>query len=128
MSFRALEGFGEVFYFPASMACFGFFKGMYDANIFASIYEVIHPRARATAAGVMNAVGWMGGALAPLIIGWIVWNAGSGNEVAAMSRAVAMGGIVYLTAASLLLMGVILFVRRDAERLQNRLGSTDVAQ
>ncbi len=111
----------------AAMACFGFFKGMYDANIFASIYDVIHPRARATAAGVMNSVGWMGGALAPAIIGWVVSNAGAANEVAAMSRAVAMGGIVYLAAASLLLVGAAVFVRRDAQRLQKRLETPDVA-
>jgi len=111
-----------------AMACFGYFKGMYDANIFASVFDVIHPRARATAAGIMNSVGWMGGALAPLIIGWVISNAGSAGEVAAMSRAVAMGGIVYLAAASLLLAGIVLFVRRDVERLQKRTEKADVAQ
>lgn len=112
----------------AAMACFGYFKGMYDANIFASVYDVIHPCARATAAGIMNSIGWMGGALAPLIIGWIVSNAGSAGEVAAMSRAIAMGGIVYLAAACLLLAGMVLFVRRDVERLQKRMEQDNVAQ
>ncbi len=110
-----------------SMACFGFFKGMYDANIFASMYDVIHPGVRATAAGVMNAVGWMGGALAPLIIGAVVQHVGPAAEVAAMSRAVAMGGIVYLAAASLLLFGSVALVRRDAARLKERMESADVA-
>ncbi len=97
----------------ASMACFGFFKGMYDANIFASLYDVIHPRSRATAAGVMNSVGWMGGALAPVIIGGIVTRAGAAQEVAAMSRAVAMGGIVYLAAAAVLFVAATVFIRRE---------------
>jgi MFS family permease len=111
-----------------AMTCFGTFKGMYDANIFASVYDVIHPGARATAAGIMNSIGWMGGALAPVVIGWIVSHAGPAGEVAAMSRAVAMGGIVYLAAACLLLAGMVLFVRRDVERLQKRMEKGDVAQ
>ena len=41
---------------------FGVFKGLYDANIFASLYDVIRPEARATAAGILNMVGTYGGA------------------------------------------------------------------
>jgi len=110
----------------AAMTCFGFFKGMYDANIFASVYDVIHPRARATAAGVMNSVGWMGGALAPLTIGLVASHAGSANQVAAMSRALGMGGVVYLAAACLLLIGLVHSVRRDVERLRRRMETPDV--
>ncbi len=99
-----------------AMTLFGFFKGMYDANIFASIYDVIHPRARGTAAGVMNAVGWTGGALAPAAIGWVVSRAGPAGEVAVMSRALATGGTVYLVSAAVLLTGIVFFVRRDVER------------
>ncbi len=104
-----------------AMTLFGFFKGMYDANIFASVYDVIHPKARGTAAGVMNAVGWTGGALAPAVIGWVVSRAGPAGEVAVMSRALATGGTVYLVSASVLLIGIVLFVRRDVERLRARL-------
>ena len=50
----------------------GFFKGLYDANIFASVFDVVRPEARGTAAGFMNAVGWLaGGGSAPLVIGII---------------------------------------------------------
>jgi len=34
-----------------SMSCFGLGKGLYDSNIFASIYDVIDPRTRASVAG-----------------------------------------------------------------------------
>ncbi len=107
-----------------SMTCFGFFKGMYDANIFASIYDVIHPRARGTAAGVMNSIGWMGGALSPLIIGMIVTRAGPSQEVAAMSRAVATGGVVYVVAASILFLAAAAFVRKDTEILRQRISES----
>jgi hypothetical protein len=40
------------------MIGFGYFKGMYDANIRASLHDVAPPERRATAVGVMNALGW----------------------------------------------------------------------
>jgi MFS family permease len=52
-----------------AMTIFGLSKGLYDSNIFASLYDVIAPRARASAAGLMNTVGWGGGALGPLAVG-----------------------------------------------------------
>ena len=53
-----------------ALTCWGFFKGLYDANIFASVFDVVRPEARGTAAGFMNAVGWLaGGGSAPLVIG-----------------------------------------------------------
>ena len=39
----------------------GFCKGIYDANIFASLFDVVRPEDRGTAAGLMNTVGWTGG-------------------------------------------------------------------
>ena len=39
----------------------GFFKGLYDANIFASAFDVVPPAARGRAAGFMNMIGWLAG-------------------------------------------------------------------
>jgi MFS family permease len=50
------------------MAGFGFFKGLYDANIFAGLYDVVPTRRRGSAAGVLNSLGWLGGGFAPLLI------------------------------------------------------------
>jgi MFS family permease len=50
------------------MCGFGFFKGMYDANIWASLYDVVTPERRATALGIMNSIGWLGGGIAPVAI------------------------------------------------------------
>jgi hypothetical protein len=41
-----------------AMTCFGICKGFYDSGIFASLYDAIEPRARGSAAGLMNTVGW----------------------------------------------------------------------
>ena len=87
-----------------AMTAFGFCKGAYDAGIFASLYDVVPAGSRATAAGVMNTVGWTGGALGPLYAGWMAKHAGQGSEVANMSLAGALGSVVYVAAALLLFL------------------------
>jgi len=91
----------------AAMTAFGLCKGCYDSGIFASLFDQIEPRARASAAGIMNTVGWGGGALGPLFVGWATQAAGKEGEVEAMSRAIATGGIVYLVCAALLVAAML---------------------
>lgn len=93
----------------------GFFKGLYDANIFASAYDVIRPELRGTAAGFMNTVGWLGGAgTAPIIIGMIAQRSNLGVAITATS-------IVYVLAAVLLVTGALFTVQRDSQRMQTSL-------
>ena len=51
-----------------AMSGFGYFKGLYDANIWASLCDVVRLERRATAVGVMNAIGWLGAGIAPVAI------------------------------------------------------------
>ena len=107
----------SVFLLLVALTLWGFFKGLYDANIFASVYDVIRPEARGTAAGFMNMVGWLGGGgTAPVIIGYIAQGRG-------LSFAIAMASIVYIIAAGLLLTGVLFFVRGDAARMQTEVAT-----
>ncbi|HVW11599.1 MAG TPA: MFS transporter [Bryobacteraceae bacterium] len=79
-----------------ALTLWGFFKGLYDANIFASVFDVIRPEARGSAAGMMNTVGWLGGGgLAPLAIAWL-------SGIYGLGGAIAMAAIVYVVAALLL--------------------------
>lgn len=95
-----------------ALTAWGFFKGLYDANIFASVYDVVRPEARGTAAGFMNTVGWLGGGgTAPIVIGLIAQRTDLGFAIATASG-------VYIFAAILLVSGILLFVRRDADRMQ----------
>jgi sugar phosphate permease len=95
----------------------GFFKGLYDANIFASVFDVVRPEARGTAAGFMNAVGWLaGGGSAPLVIGIIA-------QRQSLGLAIALASTVYVAAGLLLLTGIVFFVKRDAERMRIELSS-----
>jgi MFS family permease len=99
----------------AALTMWGLFKGLYDANIFASVFDVVRPEARGTAAGFMNAVGWLaGGGSAPLVIGIIA-------ERESLGLAIALASTVYIAAGLLLLVGVVFFVKRDAERMRAEL-------
>jgi MFS family permease len=97
-----------------AMTAFGLCKGFYDSGIFASLFDAVEPRARGTAAGLMNTVGWGGGALGPVFVGWVSKYGARATEVENMSDAIAFGGVVYLVAAALVACAVVLFVgRRD---------------
>ncbi len=96
-----------------AMTIFGLCKGLYDANIFAALYDVVEPRARATAAGIMNTVGWGGGALGPIAVGLATKYGRHARDVDNMSEAIAFGGVVYVVSAVLLLVAVFVFARRD---------------
>lgn len=95
-----------------ALTAWGLFKGIYDANTFASVYDVVRPEARGTTVGFMNLMGWMaGGGSAPVIIGYIAQRRN-------LSTAIALSAGVYVAAAVLLLIGILIFVRRDVERLK----------
>jgi MFS family permease len=96
-----------------AMTIFGLCKGLYDANIFAALYDVVEPRARATAAGIMNTVGWGGGALGPIAVGVATKYGRHARDIDNMSEAIAFGGVIYLVSAALLVLAVFVFARRD---------------
>ncbi len=103
---------GDVTTLLLSMTLFGLCKGFYDSNIFASLYDAIEPQARATAAGLMNTVGWGGGALGPLTVGWVAKHGRHLNEIENMSEAIAFGGLIYLLGAGLLFGAILLQAKR----------------
>ena len=88
----------------AAMAGFGYFKGLYDANIWASLHDVVPAERRATAVGLMNAVGWIGGGFAPVAIAIAAQRYG-------MSAAISASSVVYLVVGVLLVFGTARFMR-----------------
>jgi MFS family permease len=86
-----------------AMIAFGLCKGLYDSNIWASLYDVIEPRSRATATGIMNTVGWSGGALGPLFVGFMMKYGHEATASANMSQAIGIGAAVYVTMGAVLL-------------------------
>jgi MFS family permease len=96
-----------------AMAAFGFCKGFYDSGIFASLFDGIDPGARGTATGLMNTVGWTGGALGPLFVGFMAKHGSRGTELENMSDGIAAGAIGYIVCAILLGIAIIM-ARREA--------------
>ena len=94
-----------------AMTFFGICKGLYDSNIFASLYDFIEPRARGTAAGLMNTVGWGGGALGPLLVGWMAKHGSAASEMENMSNAISRCGALYILGAALLIVGIVRFTK-----------------
>ena len=82
-----------------AMIAFGYFKGMYDANIFASLYDVVDVRRRAAAAGILNSIGWLGGGLAPIAVA-------KASERYGMSACISATCAIYFGIACLLVWGV----------------------
>ena len=85
-----------------SLTLWGFFKGLYDANIFASVFDLVPPEARGRAAGFMNMIGWLaGGGTAPVAVGIVAqrWSLGG---------ALTLASIVYVAAAMLLALAMAL--------------------
>lgn len=100
----------------AGMTLFGICKGLYDSNIWASLYDVIEPRARGTATGLGNTVGWAGGALGPVFVGLFTKYGHHATAIANMSAAIAWGGAIYLVCGVALVAGALLLAPRDKLR------------
>jgi len=97
-----------------ALTLWGFCKGMYDANIFASMFDVVRPEARGTAAGFLNSAGWLGGGgSAPVVIGFIARDRG-------LSAGITAASTVYLLACALLLIAAVFFVKKDIWQLQTK--------
>jgi MFS family permease len=87
----------------AALTGFGYFKGLYDANIWASLHDVVPPERRASAVGFMNSVGWIGGGVAPVAIA-------AASERFGMGACISANSIIYLLIAIILLYGVRRYV------------------
>lgn len=89
-----------------AMGLFGVFRGMYDSNLFAALFDVIEPRYRASSMGIMLAFGFIIGALAPIILGWI-------KTVAGLEAGIALLSIFYLVGAILIFIGLKFFFHKN---------------
>lgn len=90
-----------------AMVGFGLFKGLYDANLWAALYDVAPRQRRGSAVGVMNSLGWLGGGAAPVLIAIATQRYG-------MSAALSATAGIYLCAGVSLLVGAHLSDRFHA--------------
>ena len=89
-------------------ALFGFATGVYDSNIYASLFEVVKPRYRAAAVGVFGCGGSVIGASGPAVLGWM-------NAHFSMSSGMASLSVFALAGAVVIGVARIFFFERDRE-------------
>ncbi|HVC91721.1 MAG TPA: MFS transporter [Acidobacteriaceae bacterium] len=95
-----------------ALICWGFFKGMYDSNIFASAFDVVPIESRGTVSGLMNCVGWLlGGGIAPALVGFLA-------VYISLGHAIAWSATFYALAGILLMLTMRYFLDNDIDRLQ----------
>ncbi len=94
----------------AGLFLFGLAHGVYDSNMFASLYDVIKPRYRASSTGFMCCGAFLVGAVAPKLIGAMM-DAGITvkNCLASLSGA-------YFCGALTVLVTISLFLKKDYEQ------------
>ena len=91
-----------------AMGLFGLARGVYDSNQFASIFDVIAPRYRASAMGVMLSAAFIFGAIAPVVLGIV-------KDCFTMSAGLAALSVFFLIGAGFILLARTVFLERDYE-------------
>lgn len=90
-----------------AMTAFGLCKGLYDGNIWASLYDVVPASRRASAVGLMNMIAWLGGGLGAYAIG------AAAVRGVTMSAAISSTAVIYVGVAALLLFAGLRSATRD---------------
>ena len=88
------------------LAGFGFFRGGYDSNLFAALFDVIEPKYRSTATGIMLSVAFIIGSLSPVILGWI-------KEAVDLGVGIALLGFVYSLSAIIIIIATKSSFQKD---------------
>ena len=89
-----------------ALVLFGLCRGVYEANLWASLYDIIDIRYRSAATGFTLAFGLVIGALAPYILGLLKPAFGLANGFACLSA-------VYVCSGLCILMAVLFFYKKD---------------
>ncbi|MCL4194005.1 MAG: MFS transporter [Thermoguttaceae bacterium] len=82
----------------AALAGFGVFRGVYDSNLFAAPFDVIEPRYRSSAVGVMLCCAFVMGASASTILAWIAQRLDMATAISSMAGVYVVAGLFVLLA------------------------------
>lgn len=96
-----------------AMAFFGLFRGVYDSNIFASLYDIVEERYRSTATGFMLMFAFIVGSTSPYLLGLLKPVLGLSNGLSSLS-------VVYVFAAVIIMLAVLFTIEKDSETLRAR--------
>lgn len=91
----------------AGMALFGLFRGLYESNTHASLFEVIEPKYRSSAVGAMVMVAFLIGAAAPWLMGLLC------DRGLSMSSVFAGYSLAYVVGGVCVGLGLLVFFQKD---------------
>jgi len=92
---------GSLAWCVVALAAFGLFRGFYDSNLFAALFDVIEPRYRSSAVGAMLCFAFVSGAAAPVLLGWTENLLGMDYSMALLGAVYFLGGVIVLAALGL---------------------------
>jgi sugar phosphate permease len=79
-----------------ALSGFGFFRGLYEANIYATLFAVIEPAYRSTSVGLSSMFAFIIASFVPFILGYLKPTLGLSNGLSALSCSYLIGGIAIL--------------------------------
>jgi MFS family permease len=82
-----------------ALAGFGFFRGLYDSNLFAALFDVIPPRYRSSATGLMLCCAFTVGSISPTLLGFVKQYINLGIGLSSLAFVYLLGGGLILVAA-----------------------------
>lgn len=85
---------------------FGFFRGIYDANIFASLFEVVKPEIRSSASGIMLMFAFLAGAFSPYLLGVV-------KPTLGLAVGLSWLGMSYVFGAFFIAVAALFFFKKD---------------
>ena len=81
-----------------AMALFGIFRGVYDSNLMASLFDIIPSRYHASGAGIMLCFGFVFGSTSPVVLGLLKEQFSSSAGLASLAAFYLAGAAVILAA------------------------------
>lgn len=97
---------GNVLTCCTALAFFGLFRGIYDSNLWAALFDVIEPRYRASATGLMLSCAFLVGALAPVLLGWTKGMFGLSDSISGLA-------VAYFTSSMIVFAALRTTFKRD---------------
>lgn len=76
-----------------ALAAFGFFRGLFESNLYPAFYSVIEPRYHSAASGLLIAFSFLAASAAPVLLGKVKESAGLGPGLSALSAFYVAGAV-----------------------------------
>jgi len=104
-----------------ALAGFGLFRGVYDCNTYAALYQVVRPRLHASASGLVLAIAFTMASLAPVLLGAMKQSVGLASGLSSLS-------LIHAAGSAVLFFSVWQLFGADYSRMKENEPETERAQ